>query len=542
MSSKYIDYEGSVLDNRYRVVKRLAVGGMGSIYLGQHIVVGRKVAVKFLNRHFAERPDMAMRFFREAKAAAAIRHKNIIDIWDTGMSKLGDPFLVMEYLEGESLSDMLKRTGPIDLKAACAVLEPVLFALSAAHEKGIIHRDLKPENIFLARVQGEDLPVVKIIDFGVSKLQETGQTIVTEVGIQIGTPAYMAPEQICGEESLDHRADLYSIGVVFYKMLTGELPFTGPNNLAVFAKALTGNPLPLRQAYKDAPEEASSLVMRLLSKEAGDRPVSATAVLEELKLLPGYGERLNHLRKYTSGISEATFAAGDLSTFHQGDMDDESVSYTDVSASLTPTHRTTPTDWFLESKKSSIRRTGLLIGGTGVALLGVSIVMGTAFGYFSDGASHHTTVSLTAPKRETPASIPSPVNTKPIAPAGKAMSASDLSTQPLPIDTIQLNVNGTPKGVAITFEGKQYDTTSFEVPKSDWSATLKVTAKGYKDYELDLIPDRNRTVNVQLESVGKTDSGQKRHMTAHRKKPSSHSPASTDPSKQNNWEEFEMDF
>jgi serine/threonine-protein kinase len=228
---------GALLDGRYRIVRLLGEGGMGSVYLASHVGLGRDVAIKFLHADLASRDEMVGRFHREAQAAAAIRHKNIIEVFDVGMSPQGEPFLVMEYLEGESLAGLLKRAGPLNLGAACAVMEPTLQALQAAHRKGIIHRDLKPDNIFLAHQQGEP-PVVKIIDFGISKFtQGEIDKWRTKTGSILGTPAYMSPEQARGSAGLDHRTDIYSMGTIFFEMLTGALPFAG-NNFAEYLSAM----------------------------------------------------------------------------------------------------------------------------------------------------------------------------------------------------------------------------------------------------------------------------------------------------------------
>jgi serine/threonine protein kinase len=219
----------ALLDGRYRIVRLLGEGGMGAVYLASHVGLGRDVAIKFLHAEFISREDIVGRFRREAQAAAAIRHKNIIEVFDVGMSPQGEPFLVMEYLEGESLAGLLKRVGPLSLGAACAVMEPTLQALQAAHRKGIVHRDLKPDNIFLAYQEGEP-PVVKIIDFGISKFtQGDPDKWRTRTGAVMGTPAYMSPEQARGSASLDHRTDLYSMGTILFEMLTGGLPYAGTN-------------------------------------------------------------------------------------------------------------------------------------------------------------------------------------------------------------------------------------------------------------------------------------------------------------------------
>lgn len=208
-----MDYSGRTLENRYSVTKLLGKGGMGSVYLGHHVKIGKRVAVKFLHAQFTSSPELVKRFYREAQAASMVQHSNIIKVMDVGVSDSGEPFLVMEYLEGESLAEMLKRKGILDIGAACGVLEPALLALSAAHDSGIIHRDLKPENIFMVHEES-GFSGVKLIDFGISKFTGPGdQSQLTQTGTLLGTPAYMAPEQVRGDKDIDRRADIYSMGV-----------------------------------------------------------------------------------------------------------------------------------------------------------------------------------------------------------------------------------------------------------------------------------------------------------------------------------------
>ena len=201
-------YLGKIIDKKYKLVKPLGHGGMGSVYLGEHIILNIKVAVKFLRREFATRDDVIKRFFNEAKAAAAIAHRNIINLIDVGNPEDGEPYLVMQYLRGESLAARIKRLGPFDLNTACEVMVPLLKALGAAHEKGIVHRDLKPDNIFIAKGD-DDTPIIKLIDFGISKFlgHPDDEEKLTHTGAIIGTPTYMSPEQADGRVEIDHRTD-----------------------------------------------------------------------------------------------------------------------------------------------------------------------------------------------------------------------------------------------------------------------------------------------------------------------------------------------
>ena len=261
------DERDLLLDKRYRIIRLLGEGGMGSVHLAEHVGLNKRVAVKFLHLELAGQEDVVKRFEQEARVAASIRHKNIIEVYDVGLSADGDPFLVMEYLEGESLSSLMKRTGPMDVGAACAVMEPTLLALAAANRQGIIHRDLKPEHIFLAHSPDEP-PVVKIIDFGLSKITTSSPDMsCTQTGSILGTPAYMSPEQARGGPNIDHRTDLYSMGTILFELLTGALPYAGQNFTEFFANLLTEEPRSPSDIYPAFPMEAEPILRKALREE-----------------------------------------------------------------------------------------------------------------------------------------------------------------------------------------------------------------------------------------------------------------------------------
>lgn len=308
------DESALLLDKRYRIIRLLGEGGMGSVHLAEHVGLNKRVAVKFLHLELAGQEDVVKRFEQEAKVAASIRHKNIIEVYDVGLSAEGDPFLVMEYLEGESLASLMKRSGPMDVGAACAVMEPTLLALQAANRQGIIHRDLKPENIFLAH-QPDEPPVVKIIDFGLSKITTNSPDIsCTQTGSILGTPAYMSPEQARGAANLDQRTDLYSLGTMLFEMLTGALPYAGNNFTEFFAKLLTEDPRAPRDVYPGFPVEAEPILRKALRKNPDERFQSAAEMLEALRTLSGFDRRDERLALLSSSMGKSTFAAGDLGT------------------------------------------------------------------------------------------------------------------------------------------------------------------------------------------------------------------------------------
>jgi serine/threonine protein kinase len=212
----------------YRAISLLGEGGMGAVYLAEHPTIGRRVAVKVLHRNFIRDENLLGRFLNEARAANAIRHPNIIEILDSGTIADGTPFLVMELLEGESLGARLRRVGALPVPTAVELAYQTASALGAAHKKGIVHRDLKPDNLYIVPDPHEpERERIKVLDFGIAKLQQgsSGDSVKTRTGTLMGTPIYMSPEQCRGTRTVDHRSDIYSLGIILFEMLVGQPPF-----------------------------------------------------------------------------------------------------------------------------------------------------------------------------------------------------------------------------------------------------------------------------------------------------------------------------
>ena len=229
--------------DRYRLLRGVGQGAMGVVFEAEHVHIGKRVAVKLLHRELARDPMAVERLRREAHAASSIGHRNIVHVEDFGIAADGAVYLVMEWLAGETLADRLER-GPADPSGAIAVVRQVLAALAAAHAAGVVHRDLKPANIFLARRKdgGEE---VKLLDFGIAKLV-LADSRLTRTGAFVGTPDYVAPEQALGHQ-VDARADLYSVGVLMYRLLTDTLPFRGESFMAVLHQHTMTEPEPPSQ-------------------------------------------------------------------------------------------------------------------------------------------------------------------------------------------------------------------------------------------------------------------------------------------------------
>lgn len=266
--------EGSLVQNRYRVVARIGEGGMGVVYMVQHTLVGRRYALKVLHQDLARDPVVNARFQREARAAAAIGDDHIVEIIDMGRTDTGSPFLIMELLEGCDLSTVLLDEGPIPIFRAVNIATQCCQALGAAHKKGIVHRDIKPENIFITK-RNNSREFIKILDFGISKIREDALELkkspLTKNGIAVGTPHYMSIEQINGSGDIDARTDVYAMGVVLFRMLTGSEPFDAPNFSALVSKVMNEPPPSLKELRSDIPSALEAVVHRALAKKREDR-------------------------------------------------------------------------------------------------------------------------------------------------------------------------------------------------------------------------------------------------------------------------------
>ncbi|SRR6266498_2333100 len=276
---------GHTLDDKYRLEEKLGIGGMGTVYRAKHLLIDRPVAIKVLNQRLVEDEAAQIRFRREARAAGRLQHVNAVTVTDFGRTSDGYVYLVMELLEGRTLRDVLAKEGPLDTARAVSLMMQVSAAVAAAHEAGIIHRDLKPANIFIER-RAESPAVVKVLDFGIAKLaadtlDEEDAKNLTMVGVMIGTPRYMSPEQCDGLE-LTPAADVYSLGVILYEMLTGSVPFSGTSPLAIAVKHASEQPLSPRELVPSIPPELERVVLHALEKRPQDRPADAAEFRREL--------------------------------------------------------------------------------------------------------------------------------------------------------------------------------------------------------------------------------------------------------------------
>lgn len=290
---------GEVLSGRYRIGALIGRGGMATVYSAEHVTIGKKVAIKVLDGHLAESKVYVDRFLQEARAASMISHQNIVDINDFGYTRNDNrPFFVMEFLDGEDLRQTLEREGRLPWPRARHIALQICSALEAAHKKGVVHRDIKPENCFvLQRDEQEDF--VKLLDFGIAKVTKSEPGELTSHGVVLGTLEYMSPERALNKP-VDARADIYSLGVLLYRMMTGRTPFKDRSSLDIVTAHINETPIPPRRIapLADISIALEALIMRALAKAPADRFQSAALFADKLRELPGTrvsADQLKHL-------------------------------------------------------------------------------------------------------------------------------------------------------------------------------------------------------------------------------------------------------
>ena len=282
---------GQTLAGKYLIEQLIKRGGMGAVYRGKHILMDKTVAIKVLRPALAGDDEVVRRFSREAKAASRISHPHAVSVTDFGEAENGVVFLVMEYLDGRTLKDVIRNDGPMPLDRAVEIVRQVSGALDAAHGQGVVHRDLKSDNIMLMKHEGDDW--AKVLDFGIAKIQQPEGTIdvdLTAPNLVVGTPQYMSPEQCSQTQPLDARSDVYSLGVILYEMLAGQVPFTGESPTVIMMKQVQEAPPSLLAARSELPGTVGMVVARALEKHPADRFQTAGELSEALSQAASEGE------------------------------------------------------------------------------------------------------------------------------------------------------------------------------------------------------------------------------------------------------------
>ena len=274
---------GQILADKYRIVRMIGHGGMGSVYEGENVRIRRRVAIKTLHAQVSEKPDVLERFEREAQAAGRIGSEHIVEVLDMGDLQDGSRFMVMEFLEGMTLGDRIVKQGRIAPRELVPIMAAMLDGLAAAHAAGIIHRDLKPANVFLTKLRNQP-DFVKILDFGVSKFNvlNSEEMSMTRTGAVVGTPYYMSPEQAKGSRAIDHRADLYSAGVILYEAITGQVPFNAQTFNELIFKIALESPPPPEQFVPGLDPNFSVIMRRAMARDPIERFQSAIEMRDAL--------------------------------------------------------------------------------------------------------------------------------------------------------------------------------------------------------------------------------------------------------------------
>jgi serine/threonine-protein kinase len=279
---------GTLIDGKYRIEQQIGRGSMGTVFRAVHVTLGQRVAIKLISIEHSQSPEARQRFATEAKAAAKLRSRHVVQVYDDGETPEGNPYIVLEYLEGETLEQRLERERDIPLADATRVVCHVGRALARAHAHGTVHRDLKPANIFLVKTEDDEVGwLAKVLDFGIAKLADGGEKGTTQAGTVLGTPLFMSPEQVRGASSVDHRADLYSLGMCLFHMLTGDFAFYSENYSEILVSICT-RPLPLVRAKAPwVPEAVELWFQRACAREPLERFQSADEMTEALQAAAG---------------------------------------------------------------------------------------------------------------------------------------------------------------------------------------------------------------------------------------------------------------
>jgi eukaryotic-like serine/threonine-protein kinase len=314
--------EGAELDQiiagKYRLTRMVGRGGMGSVWEGIHVSLGTRVAVKFIDAEHAGSKEAQSRFLNEARAAAKLRSKHVVQVHDQGVTEDGRPYIVMEFLAGEPLDRRLDRQRSLSLQETAIIVGQVCRALARAHEAGIVHRDLKPENVFIVHDDEDGHDIIKVVDFGIAKFTDSsfGMSSATRTGSVLGTPYYMSPEQARGLRSVDHRADLWSVGVIAFRCVAGQLPFQGEAIGDLLVKICTA-PLPVPSHYvAGLPPAFDQWFFRALEREPAARFQSARELADGLAAAAGMGAP----RAPVSSLSAPAELAANAATPWQGQV------------------------------------------------------------------------------------------------------------------------------------------------------------------------------------------------------------------------------
>jgi len=456
---------GQLVQGRYRIVRKLGEGGMGYVYEGKHELIGRRVAIKTLHGHFAQNPELIERFHREANSATSIGNEHIIEVTDFGFFDDGAPFIVMEFLDGVELGALLDREGTLPVSRVVHIMSQVCDALSAAHGRGIVHRDMKPENIYLIK-RGNDADFAKVLDFGISKVRSGSEDLkagLTKTGMALGTPYFMPPEQAQGVRDIDQRADVYALGVILYRALSGQLPFDAETYPALMVKIMTETPTPIRALRSDVPEALERVVFKAMAKDRQARYQGVEDLALALQPFAAMTQRPTMLSRPAPSMGQtSTPFAVDRGVKTEapatGGMGDTSAA-----------------------KLAVIAGVALAVIGVGAALFALNAREPAA-------APPAPAVLAAAPPATAPTAATVAAAAQPLAPAA-----------PRPAE-VRLQIDATPKEARIFIAGAEFpNPTDASRPRSLDPVRIRVEAVGFEALEQLAIFDQDRELHFALQ-------------------------------------------
>ena len=523
-----------MLDARYRIDALIAVGGMGAVYAGTHLLLHKRIAVKVLRSDLQSRQAMVERFQREAIAASAIGHENIVSVTDMGRTPDGIAYLVMELLTGQNLADLIETDAPLNAELACDIALEILSGIAAAHHAGIVHRDLKPENIYLShRPLGRDR--VKILDFGVSRLasgtQPTPDVRLTTTGMIMGTPRYMSPEQARGETTITHATDVYATGVILYEMLSREVPYGAHNYNVLVHKILSAETVPLAQYRPDLEPALVAAVEKAMALDPMDRYTTA----EEFGIAiapfssnpaaaPTMPLTLPRARKSTGGSAYKTENSATVVSDESGRLA--------VPLARRPAAETGPLSTSFSDEAPEVRRGGDRLAKWGGLLVVLLVASGiAAFVLYSradSGDDEQAESEKPAPTRPS-ATDQAPDKPKPVATAPEPKPEPKPKQHPEPVaddkpakkdvekpdhhkkpgdssskpkgKAIAITFKVTPSDARITIDGETVSGAVYKTQASSVAASVVITAPGYIPHAQSVSLASNGTVKVKLKKT-----------------------------------------
>ncbi len=481
--------DGQILENKYKILRKIGQGGMGVVYEARHVDLMLSVAIKVLHPGEADDPNMIARFRMEAQSAASIKHPNVVDVTDFGLTPDRRPFFVMEYLSGESLADRLNRLRFLNERMIVEVTDQILDGLGSAHRKGIIHRDLKPENVLFSKTD-DGRETVKILDFGIAKIiggNVTHPGIViddrpqTQRGIVLGTPGYMAPETITGTGKIDARSDLFSVGVILFEMLCGRRPFVGSTPHQIMMATAT-KPVPRPTSIRTEISEAMErLVLTSLAKDPIERFQTADEFIRHLTAA-AVGRVPSDARNCKTKVGLPSIVPD--SPVERFDGIDVTLNEKDHPPRPAPRY------------KGPARRRRLVIPVSPWAVLFVLALFGAAYYLFF----HENPFRTIDHDDKLTISDRSSLKERIHAPKNDTKSLTDsLAT----LERITLWLDILPKNARVEIDGTLMTLRPIVVPSSDEPLEMTFFAPGYRTKRMSVTPDREKTVKVRLKPLRK---------------------------------------